>query len=190
MTYATILGDCIERVTSQDGDKSSKTGTQCNVEKASSSSIPLLAQTFLASGNRRQIGWTRLEHKTLWTTPQKRTSSPGNRKQATSQMNVDTHLSDKEVSTNEFLENEAVKELSETNTKAIERIKIGSNKICIREDLAKENMMLCQESSQAVFEMGNEELIELKTSRIQCPSCLLYVVKEPLFVHVASMSDR
>ena len=29
-------------------------------------------------------------------------------------------------------------ELTDTNTKAIERIKIGSNKICIQEDLAKE----------------------------------------------------
>ena len=34
--------------------------------------------------------------------------------------------------------------------------------------------MFSQESSQAIFEMGNVELIELKTSRIQCPSCLHY----------------
>ena len=37
----------------------------------------------------------------------------------------DTHLTVKE-------------ELIDTTTKAIERIKIGANKICIREDLAKE----------------------------------------------------
>ena len=45
------------------------------------------------------------------------------------------------------------------------------------EDLAKETMVFSQESSQAIFEMGNVELIELKTSRIQCPSCLHYGFK-------------
>ena len=37
--------------------------------------------------------------------------------------------------------------------------------------------MLSQESSQAIFEMGDAELIELKTSMIHCPSCLHYVFK-------------
>ena len=31
--------------------------------------------------------------------------------------------------------------------------------------------MFSQKSGQAIFEMGNVELIELKTSRIQCPPC-------------------
>ena len=64
---------------------------------------------------------------------------------------------------------------TDTNTKVIERIKVGSKKICTREDLAKEEMVFSQESSQAIFEMGNVELIELQTSMIQCPSCLHYV---------------
>ena len=77
--------------------------------------------------------------------------------------------------------NEAVKEeLTDTNTQATERIKIGSNKICIREDLAKEKMVFSQESSQAIFEIGNVELVELKTSMIQCPSCLHYVFEGTL----------
>ena len=50
----------------------------------------------------------------------------------------------------------------------------------IREGLAKEKMVFCQKSRQAVSEMGNAELIELKTSRIQCPSCLHYVFKGTL----------
>ena len=54
---------------------------------------------------------------------------------------------------------------------AIERINIGSNKIYIREDLPKKKMVFSQESSQAIFDMGNVELIELKTSMIRCPSC-------------------
>ena len=95
-------------------------------------------------------------------------------------MSVDTHLSNQEVNTNVLVKNEAVKEeLTDTNTKAIERIKIGSNKICIRADLAKKKMVFSQESSQAIFEMGNVELIELKTSMIQCPSCLHRFFTEP-----------
>ena len=80
-------------------------------------------------------------------------------------MDVDSHLSDKEVITNALLKSEDVKEeITETNTKANERTKSGSNKFCIREDLAKEKLMFSQESSQAIFEMGNVELTELKTS--------------------------
>ena len=96
----------------------------------------------------------------------------------TSDMNVDTHLSDKEVSTDALVKNEAVKEqLTDTKTKAIERIKMGSNKICIRQDQAKEKMVFSQESRQAIFEMGSVELIELKTSMVQCPSCSHNVLK-------------
>ena len=83
----------------------------------------------------------------------------------TSNMCVDAHLGNKEVSTNTVSQAEAVKEESaETNTREIERMQMGANKICIRKDLAKENMMFSQESSQAIFEMGNVELIELKNS--------------------------
>ena len=105
-------------------------------------------------------------------------------------MSVDTHLSNQEVNTNVLVKNEAVKEeLTDTNIKAIERIKIGSNKICIRADLAKKKMVFIQESSQAIFEMGNVELIELKTSMIQCPSCLHRVFTEPFFACAESTSD-
>ena len=51
---------------------------------------------------------------------------------------------------------------------------------CLRsscELVAKEKMVFSLESSQAIFEMGNVELIELKTSMIQCPSCLHHVFK-------------
>ena len=41
-------------------------------------------------------------------------------------------------------------------------------------------MVFSPESSQAIFEMGNVELIELKTSMIQCPSCLHNVFKGTL----------
>ena len=51
------------------------------------------------------------------------------------------------------------RKLTDTNTKDIERVKDGSNKICIREDLAKENMVFSKESGQSIFNMGNVELI-------------------------------
>ena len=50
----------------------------------------------------------------------------------------------------------------------------------MREDLAKEKTVFSKESSRAVFEMGNVELIELKKSSIQCPSCLPDVLEGTL----------
>ena len=47
----------------------------------------------------------------------------------------------------------------------LNRVKAGSNKISIRNDLAQDKMIFSEESSRAIFEMGNVELIELnKTS--------------------------
>ena len=84
--------------------------------------------------------------------------------QTTSHMETDAFLK-QEVITNTLSQAEAVKEeIAEKNTEVIERIRIGSNKICVREDLAKENMMFSQESNHAIFEMGNVELIELKNA--------------------------
>ena len=47
--------------------------------------------------------------------------------QSTSQLNVDIHLGNKEVGTDAFSNNEA-------NKQVIEQDKIGSMKICIREE--------------------------------------------------------
>ena len=85
-----------------------------------------------------------------------------------SKVDVGTHLSEQEVVTDALLKNEA-------NTQEIERVNFGSNKICIREDQAKDKMVFSEKSSRAIFEMGNVELIELKKSSIQCPSCLHHV---------------
>ena len=89
-----------------------------------------------------------------------------------SKVDVAAHLSELEVIRDVLSNNEA-------NTQELERVKIGSNKICFREDLAKEKMVFSKESSRAVFEMGNVKLIELKSS-IQCPSCLHYVLEGTL----------
>ena len=83
---------------------------------------------------------------------------------AISKVDAGTHLSEQEVITDPFSNNGA-------NTQE-ERVTICSNKVCIREDLAKEKMVFSRESGRAVFEMGNVELIELKKSSIQCPPCL------------------
>ena len=62
--------------------------------------------------------------------------------------------------------------------KEVELVKIGWNKNCIREHLAKEKMVFSKESSRAIFEMGNVELIDLKKSPIQCTSCFTTFLKE------------
>ena len=110
ITYTTVPGDCIERVTFQNGDRVIFERLT-EVEKAT-----------------------------------KKLVLP------TSEAEADTHLTGKEA-------------LTDTNTKEMERIKIVSNKNCIREDLAKEKMVFRKESNHAIFEMGNVELIELKNHR-------------------------
>ena len=87
---------------------------------------------------------------------------------AASKVDVGTHLSEQEVITDAFSYNEA-------DTQEIERVKIGSNKICIREDQADEKIVFSKESSPSVFELDNVELIQLKKSSIQCTPCLHYI---------------
>ena len=48
----------------------------------------------------------------------------------------------------------------EANTEASNKIKIDSNKICVRKDLAKKNMMFSPESCQTIMDMGNVESTE------------------------------
>ena len=73
-------------------------------------------------------------------------------------MKTDTVLKKEDI-TDMVSQIEAVEE--EANTEVMERIKIGSNNICIRNDLAKKDMMFSQESCQVIIEMGNVELIGL-----------------------------
>ena len=63
-----------------------------------------------------------------------------------SKVDVGTHLSEQEVITDAFSNNEA-------NTQEIERVKIGSNKFCICEYSAEEMMVSGKESSRAVWAM-------------------------------------
>ena len=72
---------------------------------------------------------------------------------------------------------------NEANTQEIARVTFVSNKICIREDLAEDKMVFTEDSSRSIIEMGNAELIELKKSSIQCPSCLHHVF-EGTFIYV------
>ena len=67
--------------------------------------------------------------------------------QTVSKVDVGTHPREQEVITDAFSNDEA-------NTQEIERVKIGSNKSCIREDPVTENMVFSRESSRAVFEMA------------------------------------
>ena len=60
----------------------------------------------------------------------------------------------------------------ETNTEVINKIRMDSNKVCIRNDLAKMNVIFSEESCQTVIDMRNAEFIALTNFRIQCTSCL------------------
>ena len=58
-----------------------------------------------------------------------------------------------------------------------ESLKIGSDTQSIRNFLSKSNMIFSEESSRAIYEMGNMGLIELRqtSATAQCPSCLKHV---------------
>ena len=84
-----------------------------------------------------------------------RTSS-GKLEQIASDMETDAVL-EKEDITDMVSQIEAVKE--ETNTEVMERIKIGSNKMCVRNDFAKKNMAFCQESCQAIVDMSSMPIV-------------------------------
>ena len=113
--------------------------------------------------------WTRVQDGSKHSTGV--TAHPGKLGQIASDMETDTVLKRDHI-TDTISQTEAVKE--EANTEPIDKIKRSSNKICIRNDLAKKNMMFSPESCQAIVDMGNVELIELKKFRVQCPSCLHY----------------
>ena len=127
MTYATIPGDCIDRVTSQNGDRvnfkrletprpAPKVTLQKKIGRASSS-IPLQAQTNSASGNWGQ------KRRPSWST---RRYGPVHRSGTWMWIHISVT---EEVSTNALLKSEAVREeLTDTNTQAIERVNIHSNK--------------------------------------------------------------
>ena len=98
--------------------------------------------------------------------------APGNWEQSISTKD-EIHTVDVDVTTSTFPSEDA-------NNQIIERIEVGSKKICIREDPVKESMEFSQESTQAVQDSGNVELIELRPSEIQCPSCGHAVFKETI----------
>ena len=80
------------------------------------------------------------------------------------------------VSQDAILRDEA--KVNEINEK-FEKLKVGSRTKSVRDDLSKGNMIFSEESSQAIYEMCNMELIEVKqtSATIQCSSCLKHVLE-------------
>ena len=173
-------GDCTDRVTSQNGDRviferlatprpapkvTLKSNWQTQQQQQQQRQQPILDKDVTGIWKQRATWESRAGNRddTKHATEVERAS----RKLvgATSEADPGTHLGEEEVA--------GAVSNNEANTQDVERVKIGSNKIGIREDLAKEKMVFSKESSRAVFEMCNVELIELKSS-IQCPSCLHY----------------
>ena len=163
MTYATIPGDCMDRVASQNGErllferletprlvpkvKLEKNWQSQQQHSSSCTDVPGLLKTMVVKEH-----WTGAQDGSNCSTEVK----TGSRKlgQIASNAETDTVLKQEDI-TDMVSQIEAVKE--EANTEVMERINIGSNKICIRSDLAKKNMMFSQESCQAIIEMGNVE---------------------------------
>ena len=138
MTHATIPGDCIDR---QQQNSTSDTHVPSLWKQGKKREDETGVQNVTDHSTEADLVHRKMRH-------------------TSSNMDVDTHLDGREVNTDVFPDDGA-------NNQIIARIKIGSHKICMREDLAKEKMVFSQESSQAIFEMGNVELIHSKTSRIQ-----------------------
>ena len=67
--------------------------------------------------------------------------------------------------------------MKEINEEKLEKFKMGSGTKSIRNDLSKCRMIFREETSRAINEMGNMELIELKqtSATMQCLSCLEHV---------------
>ena len=87
---------------------------------------------------------------------------------------VDIDVRVQGVSQDAILQDEA--KMREINQQ-LNKVKAGSNKISIRNDLAKNGMIFSEASSRAVYEMDNVELIELKqtSESMQYLSCLKHV---------------
>ena len=121
MTYATIPGGCIDRALKknwhsqqQQQHSTSSTDVPSSWKREAEREDQSGAQDVTDHSTEEDLETGGIPHRT-WI--------------------VDTHLGNKEVSTNAFSQAGAVKEeIAETRTKAIQRIKIGSNKIYIREE--------------------------------------------------------
>ena len=109
MTYATIPGDCTDRVTFQDGD--GVIFERPATPWPAPSSIPLLTQTYQASGKTRREDQAGAQDVTDHSTEADLATS----KLMHTISNVDV---DAQVNTHALLKDEAVKELTETNTKS------------------------------------------------------------------------
>ena len=166
MTNGTIPGDCIDRVTSQDGDRVlfERLETPRPAQKVK------LKMNWHSQQQQQKHSTSDTHVPSSWKQGVKREDQAGaqdvtdhsieadlaTRKlvHTSSKMDVDT-----QVNTHALLKDGTVKEeFTETNSEAIDNIKMGSNKNCTRDNLAKEKMVFSQESSQAIFDMGNVEL--------------------------------
>ena len=118
MTYVTIPGDCIDCVTAQNGDRVlfERLATTRRAPKVTLKRNWRSQQQQHEQQPRQAISHTDVpslwKQRATWESPAEVQDDskqiaeadqvPGNREQTTSHMNVDAHLSDKEVSTNAF----------------------------------------------------------------------------------------
>ena len=105
-------------------------------------------------------------------------------------MDVDTHVSDKEVSTTALVNNVFVKEeRTDTNAKDTERIKIGSNKICIPEDLAKVKKVFFQNRAKLSSRWVTWNSLNCGHPEFNAHHVYTTFLKGQIFAHAGSTSD-
>ena len=153
MAYATIPGDCIDFVTAQNGDRliferlaTPRPAPKVTLKRNWRSQQQQQPQQPISFTDVTRL-W---KQRTTWESQAEVQDDSkhitetdqvlGNRMPSISKMDVDTYFGDKEINTDAFSNNEA-------NNQVIARVKIGSKKIGIREDLAKEKMVFTEESS-------------------------------------------
>ena len=108
----------------------------------------------------------------------------------TSKMDVDTHLSNKEVSANALLKNEAVKdELTETNIKAIEIIKVGQTKFVFAKIWRRRRCCLVKNPAKLFSRWVRWSSLNWRHPEIDAHHVYTTFPKEQFFAHAASTSD-
>ena len=163
ITNATVPRDCTDRVISQNWDRVifERVATPRPAPK-----VTLKSNWLTKQKQQQQPQQPTLEEGVKAGVRDDTKKRHGSGSRAISKVDVGTHLIEHQVITDAFSNHEA-------NAQEFERVKIGSNKMCVREDLPKKRW--CSAKNLAVpFSKW------AMWSSIQCQSCLHYVFERTL----------
>ena len=174
ITHATVPGDCIYRVISQNGDRVlfERLATPRPAPKVTLKSKWHTQQqqqlTLMEGVNRISKEIATWESKEGVRDETKNATEVEITAGTVSKVDVGTHLSEQEVISDAFSNNESEYSRNRTSENWFEQ-NLHSRRPSCRQDGVQQRIQPCRRRK-----MGNVELIELKKSSIQCPSCLNY----------------